>query len=357
MTALLEVEDLSVSFALQRGLFQRKARLRAVRGVSFELAAGEILGLVGESGSGKSTTGRALMRLVEPDGGKVRLRDTELTALSGRELRRHRRHIQMVFQDPYSSLDPSMVIAESVGEPLEVHEGLRGKARDDRVRDLLVRVGLSPRHLERYPYEFSGGQRQRLAIARALAVDPDVVVCDEAVSALDVSTQNQIINLLEELRAELGTSYLFISHDLSVVRQLAQRVAVMYLGRLVEEGPSQRLYAHPAHPYTEALLSAVPVPNPKVQRRRERIVLPGDPPDPSNPPGGCAFHPRCPYAMDICRSEVPEPTPVDGGGTVRCHLHTSGPALAGGSILELRSSTGPGRHRAAESGAATDTGS
>ncbi|MEU6262740.1 ABC transporter ATP-binding protein [Saccharopolyspora shandongensis] len=348
MTALLEVEDLSVSFPLQRGLFRRGARLRAVDGVSFEVAAGEILGLVGESGSGKSTTGRALMRLVEPDGGAVRLRGTELTTLGGRELRRHRRHIQMVFQDPYSSLDPSMVVAESVGEPLEVHEGLRGKARDERVRDLLVRVGLSPRHLERYPYEFSGGQRQRLAIARALAVDPDVVICDEAVSALDVSTQNQIINLLEELRAELGTSYLFISHDLSVVRQLAQRVAVMYLGRLVEEGPSQRLYTHPAHPYTEALLSAVPVPNPGVQRRRERIVLPGDPPDPTDPPGGCTFHPRCPYVMDVCRSVVPEPTPVDGGGTVRCHLHTSGPVLAGGSVLELR---------AAESGAATDTGS
>ncbi|MCI2416404.1 ATP-binding cassette domain-containing protein [Saccharopolyspora sp. K220] len=350
MTALLEVEDLSVSFALRRGFFQRERRLRAVDGVSFELAAGEILGLVGESGSGKSTTGRALLRLVEPDRGTVRLRETELTALSGQELRRHRRRIQMVFQDPYSSLDPSMVIAESVGEPLEVHEGLRGKERDDRVRDLLVRVGLSARHLERYPYEFSGGQRQRLAIARALAVDPDVVICDEAVSALDVSTQNQIINLLEELRAELGTSYLFISHDLAVVRQLAQRVAVMYLGRLVEDGPAQRIYPHPAHPYTEALLSAVPVPNPKVQRQRERIVLPGDPPDPTNPPDGCAFHPRCPYAMDICRVEVPQPTPVDGGGTVRCHLHTSGPTLAGGSVIDLRPAAGPVRPRTSESG-------
>ncbi|GAA4880748.1 MULTISPECIES: ABC transporter ATP-binding protein [Saccharopolyspora] len=333
---VLAVDALSVSFPVKRGLFRRPDRLRAVDDVSFELAPGEVLGLVGESGSGKSTTGRALMRLVEPDAGSVRLREVELTELSGEQMRRHRRHIQMVFQDPYSSLDPSMVIAESVGEPLEVHEGLRGRQRDERVRELLVRVGLSARHLERYPYEFSGGQRQRLAIARALAVDPAVVVCDEAVSALDVSTQNQIINLLERLRGELGTSYLFISHDLSVVRRLAQRVAVMYLGRLVEDGPSERLYSRPAHPYTEALLSAVPVPDPVAQRRRERIVLPGDPPDPTDPPRGCPFHPRCPYAMDVCREETPAPTPVDGGGRVRCHLHTAGPVLAGGSVLELR---------------------
>lgn len=336
---VLAVDALSVSFPVKRGLFRRPDRLRAVDDVSFELAPGEVLGLVGESGSGKSTTGRALMRLVEPDAGSVRLREIELTELSGEQMRRHRRHIQMVFQDPYSSLDPSMVIAESVGEPLEVHEGLRGRLRDERVRELLVRVGLSARHLERYPYEFSGGQRQRLAIARALAVDPAVVVCDEAVSALDVSTQNQIINLLERLRGELGTSYLFISHDLSVVRRLAQRVAVMYLGRLVEDGPSERLYSRPAHPYTEALLSAVPVPDPVAQRRRERIVLPGDPPDPTAPPRGCPFHPRCPYAMDVCREETPAPTPVDGGGRVRCHLHTAGPVLAGGSVLELRPAT------------------
>lgn len=331
---LLEVEGLSVTFSIRQSL-RRTVPLHAVDDVSFTLDRGEVLGLVGESGSGKSTTARALLRLVEPDAGSVRLDGTELTGLGATEMRQLRRRIQMVFQDPYSSLDPSMVVAESVGEPLEVHEGLKGAARDERVRDLLARVGLSPRHVERYPYEFSGGQRQRLAIARAIAVDPDVVVCDEAVSALDVSTQNQIIKLLDGLRHQLGTSYLFISHDLAVVRQLAQRVAVMYLGGLVESGPSARVYGRPAHPYTAALLSAVPVPDPTRQRSRRRMLLRGDLPDPTAVPTGCAFHPRCPHAMDICAVEAPAPTEVPDGGTVRCHLHTEGPRLAGATVLDL----------------------
>jgi oligopeptide/dipeptide ABC transporter ATP-binding protein len=236
-----------------------------------------------------------------------------------------RRQMQMVFQDPYSSLDPSAVVADIVGEPLRVHEGLKGKARDERVRELLRLVGLSPRYTERYPYEFSGGQRQRLAIARAIALNPSLIVLDEAVSALDVSTQNQILELLERLRDELGVAYLFISHNLSVIRWLADRTAVMYLGRIVEEGPTERVYSEPAHPYTESLLSAVPVPDPLVQRHRRRIILSGDIPDPLHPPSGCRFRTRCPHAMEICAEVDPVHTELPGGGWVACHLHTTHP--------------------------------
>jgi peptide/nickel transport system ATP-binding protein len=332
--AVLEVENLSVTFKIRRGLFN-KVPLRAVNDVSFHIGERETLGLVGESGSGKSTTGRAVLRLIDADSGTVRLDGKDVLGASKGKVRELRRDMQMVFQDPYSSLDPSMVVAESIGEPLDVHEGLRGKARNDRVRELLHHVGLADHHLQRYPYEFSGGQRQRIAIARAIAVNPRLLVCDEAVSALDVSTQNQIINLLEDLQEEFGISYLFIAHDLAVVRHLSQRVAVMYLGSLVETGPSRRIYEHPAHPYTEALLSAVPIPVPWVQRNRQRIILPGDLPDPTNPPPGCPFHTRCPYVMDVCSEVVPEHTPVDGGGTVACHLQTTGPVLAGGSVTEV----------------------
>lgn len=331
---VLEVEHLSVTFQVRRGIM-RKVPLRAVNDVSFSIGAGETLGLVGESGSGKSTTGRALLRLIEPDTGSVRLDGESVTDVPKRELRRLRREMQMVFQDPYSSLDPSMVIAESIAEPLEVHTDLNRRARTERVRELLAQVGLAEYHMQRYPYEFSGGQRQRIAIARAIAVNPRLLVCDEAVSALDVSTQNQIINLLEDLQSELGLSFLFIAHDLAVVRHLAQRTAVMYLGRLVETGPSSRIFEQPAHPYSEALVAAVPVPVPWVQRNRERIILPGDLPDPTSPPPGCAFHTRCHYTMEICRHEVPEHTPVNGGGTVACHLQTSGPKLAGASLAEV----------------------
>ncbi|MBE9375202.1 ABC transporter ATP-binding protein [Saccharopolyspora sp. HNM0983] len=346
--AVLRAENLSVSFPIPRGALRRTGRLTAVSEVSLALAPGEVLGLVGESGSGKSTTGRALLRLVEPDSGTILLRGTDFTALRGDRLRRARRHVQMVFQDPYSSLDPSMVVAESLGEPLHVHERLTRAQRHERVRELLRLVGLAPQHLERYPYEFSGGQRQRLAIARALATGPDVLVCDEAVSALDVSTQNQIINLLERLRTDLGTAYLFISHDLSVLRRLAQRVAVMYLGGIVEQGPAERVYTAPAHPYTRALLSAVPVPDP-AHRDRHRTIPAGDPPDPAAPPGGCPFHPRCAFAMDVCRTERPAETPVLGGGTVRCHLHTSGPGLGGNPLPDPDAALDPTGPPGAES--------
>jgi peptide/nickel transport system ATP-binding protein len=330
---VLDVDHLTVTF--RSGGFLRPTRVvRAVDDVGFALDERETLGLVGESGSGKSTTGRAILRLVKADAGHVVVAGKDITEMGRRELRQARRDMQMVFQDPYSSLDPSMVVGDSVGEPLEVYEGLRGKERDRRVTELLEVVGLSRHHVERYPYEFSGGQRQRIAIARAIALNPKLVVCDEAVSALDVSTRNQIINLLERLRDEFGMAYLFIAHDLSVVRHISQRVAVMYLGRLVELGPTARVYERAAHPYTEALLSAIPVPNPKRARTQQRLVLEGDIPDPAAVPPGCAFHTRCPYVMDVCREVVPQPTLVDGGGTVACHLQTSGPTLRGAPLVE-----------------------
>ncbi|WP_219416196.1 ABC transporter ATP-binding protein [Pseudonocardia nigra] len=317
-----EVEDLHVEFRLRRGLLGGTVPLRAVRAVDLRIGERETVGLVGESGSGKSTTGRAMLRLVEPTRGRIRLDGLDITRLRGAELRGVRRKMQMVFQDPYSSLDPAMVIAESIGEPLDTHENLTRAERTRRIEELLEHVNLSRRHLNRYPYEFSGGQRQRIAIARAIALNPRLLVCDEAVSALDVSTQNQILNLLEDIQAEFGLSYLFIAHDLAVVRHIAHRVAVMYLGEIVETGPTERLFARPAHPYTEALLSAVPIPSPRRQRERERIVLTGEVPDAAHPPAGCAFHTRCPYVMDVCREIAPPPTPVEGGGTVRCHLRS-----------------------------------
>ena len=339
---VVEVEDLHVVFRSKRRLFGHRTEVHAVNGVTFSIGRGETLGLVGESGSGKSTTGRALTRLIEPDSGTVRLKGEDITRVPHRQLRPLRRHMQVVFQNPYSSLDPSMVVADSIGEPLFVHEGLSGKARDARVRELLHQVGLADHHLQRYPYEFSGGQRQRVAIARAISVNPSLVVLDEAVSALDVSTQHQIIELMEQLREDLGLAYLFIAHDLAVVRHISHRVAVMYLGHLVDVGPRNRIFASPAHPYTESLLSAVPVPDPVRQRERRRIVLAGDLPDPTNMPTGCPFHTRCPYVMDICRQEMPAMTPVEGGGEVACHLHTTGPVLAGRSVREAPLPEGAG---------------
>ena len=334
-TPILTVRDLRVSFKGRA----RGTRVHAVNGVSFDVAGGETLGLVGESGSGKSTVGRAISRLIPVDAGSVVLDGREILTLAKKELRGARKDVQMVFQDPYSSMNPSMVVADIIGEPLEVQAGLKGTARDSRVSELLEAVGLSARHRERYPYEFSGGQRQRIAIARALANRPKVVILDEAVSALDVSTQNQIINLLEDLQHEMGVSFLFIAHDLAVVRHIAQRTVVLYLGKIMEDGPSERLFTGPAHPYTEALLSAVPVPNPVVQAQRKRIVLAGEPPDPTRMPAGCPFAARCSYAMDVCREQMPELTPVQGGGSVACHLHTSGPTLAGGPLAALRPAT------------------
>ncbi|MFP5069853.1 ABC transporter ATP-binding protein [Pseudonocardia nantongensis] len=326
--ALLELEDLHVRFG-SPGLRGRGRVLRAVNGVTLSIGRGRTLGLVGESGSGKSTLGRAVLRLVPVHAGRVRLGGRELTGLRGRELRAARRDMQMVFQDPYSSLDPSSLVGDSIAEPVREHEGLSRRDAEVRVRELLEVVGLPGGHADRYPHEFSGGQRQRVAIARAVALNPSLVVCDEAVSALDVSTQNQVINLLEELRSRFGLSYLFIAHDLAVVRHIAHEVAVMYLGNVVETGPTDRVYDSPAHPYTQALLSAIPASHPRRAGTGTRMLLSGDLPDPANPPAGCAFVTRCPFAMDVCREVPPAMTPVDGGGEVACHLQTTGPVLAG----------------------------
>ena len=316
---VLTVTDLSVTFRSKR-MFQPPRVVKAVNHVSFDLAARETLAIVGESGSGKSTVARAIMGLAPAESGDVTIMGERLSARRGKGLRDLRRNVQMVFQDPYSSLNPSMTILESVAEPLDVHLRLGKRERAQRVGDLLELVGLSARHASRYPHEFSGGQRQRIAIARAVAVDPRIVICDEAVSALDVSTQNQIVGLLRELRDRLGTAFLFISHDLAVVRHLADRVAVMYFGQVVESGPVAEVFESPQHPYTQALLSAVPIPDPVVQRERERIVLVGEMPDVSAPPTGCAFNPRCQYAMDVCRAEAPPSVQVAGGAQASCHL-------------------------------------
>jgi peptide/nickel transport system ATP-binding protein len=324
---MLEIKDLHVSFR-GAGRFGRGPTVKAVDGVSLHIDRGETLGLVGESGSGKSTTGRAVLRLVPVESGEIRVDGHDVTRHRGAQLRRLRRQMQMVFQDPYSSLDPSAPVGASIAEPLRVHEKLSKQAMRERVAALLDLVGLRPSHAERYPYEFSGGQRQRVAIARALALHPRLIVCDEAVSALDVSTRNQVITLLEDLRDRFGLSYLFIAHDLAVVRHISHRVAVMYLGRIVETGPVERVYEQPAHPYTQALLSAIPVSDPE-QKHVKRIVLAGDVPDPAAPPPGCPFHTRCAHAMEICSRVVPEPTPIAGGGTAASHLQTSGLALGG----------------------------
>ena len=329
---VLTTKDMTVSFSVRRG--GQKTTVQAVRGVDIELFAGQSLGLVGESGSGKSTMARALMRLI-PSEGQVSLHGKDVSSLTAKEFRQERRRIQMVFQDPYSSLNPSITVGESIAEPLKVHTKMSSKERAERVAESLELVGLAPDYSERYPDEFSGGQRQRVAIARAIALRPDILVCDEAVSALDVSTQNQVINLLEDLRDRVGLSYLFISHDLGVVRHISDHVAVMYLGEVVEEGPVDRIFSSAAHPYTQVLLSAVPVPDPEVQRHREVITLIGDIPDPTNPPAGCAFSARCPLALPMCSSTPPPAVKIPGGGTARCHLHLDGPKLAGRPVLDL----------------------
>jgi peptide/nickel transport system ATP-binding protein len=331
---LLAVRDLRVVFRVGGGLLAPKRDLVAVNGVSFDIAAGETLAVVGESGSGKSTIARAVMRLVDAQSGSVRLEGDELTALAGAALRQVRPKLQMVFQDPYSSLDPSKLIRDTVAEPLVVHGRLGGRDLERKVLALLEQVGLGAYHMNRYPYEFSGGQRQRIAIARAIALEPKLLVLDEAVSALDVSTQNQILNLLEDLRRERQIAYLFISHDLGVVQHIADRVAVTYLGRIVETGPTERLFSSCAHPYTQALLAAVPVPNPAQQRKRLYRPLAGDIPSPLAPPSGCPFHTRCPYVMEVCAARMPEHTPVVGGGTVACHLQAQGPGLQGNPLTE-----------------------
>jgi oligopeptide/dipeptide ABC transporter ATP-binding protein len=324
VTPILSVRGLHKTF-VGRGnaVGLNRPRVRAVDGVDLDLHEGETLGIVGESGSGKSTLGRCVLRLLKPDAGSVRFDGQELTALKGRQLRRTRKNMQMVFQDPYSSLDPRLTIGDLLAEPLRLHFRMSRRERDERVLELLDSVGLgSERYVRRYPSEFSGGQRQRISIARALAVQPRLIVCDEAVSALDVSTQAEIINLLKNIQRETGVAYLFISHDLSVVRHISHRIAVMYLGRVVETGPAELVHDEPRHPYSEALVSAVLVPDPATQRNRPRIVLTGDVPNPADPPSGCHFHPRCRYAVDVCRTTPPPTVEVRAGQTAVCHLAT-----------------------------------
>jgi len=305
--ALVSVTDMEVYFPVTAGLLvQRKvADVKAVDGVSFTVKKGETLGLVGESGCGKSTTGKAILQLNRPTAGSVEFEGTDLTQVKGRSLRQFRRRMQMIFQDPYASLNPRMSVGSIVSEPLTIH-GLAKGQRKERVEELLQTVGLNPYFSSRYPHEFSGGQRQRIGIARALAVEPEFIVCDEPVSALDVSIQAQIINLLQDLQEEFGLTYLFIAHDLSVVRHISDRVAVMYLGHIMEITDRDQIFENPLHPYTKALLSAVPIPDPALERERERIILTGDVPSPLAPPSGCVFHTRCPIVIDECKTETPE---------------------------------------------------
>jgi oligopeptide transport system ATP-binding protein len=317
---LLRIRELRKHFALSGGVFSREvARVHAVDGVSFDIAPGETLGLVGESGCGKSTTGRCILRLIEPTSGEIWFKGQNVTRLEGEALRKLRRDMQIIFQDPYASLNPRLTVGSIIGEALTIHGLVKSRRElEDRVVQLLETVGLQPDHSNRFPHEFSGGQRQRIGIARALAVEPKLIVCDEPVSALDVSIQAQVINLLEDLQSQFGLTYLFIAHDLSVVEHISSRVAVMYLGRVVEIASARSIYDNPLHPYTEALLSAVPIPDPKVKRKR--IVLQGDVPNPIRPPSGCHFHTRCPIAEARCSQEAPTLKSAGDGHWVSCHL-------------------------------------
>lgn len=318
---ILRVEDLKMYFPIRRGVFQRHVGdIKAVDGVNFNVRQGETLGLVGESGCGKTTTGRAIIRLYDPTGGHVYFEGNDMALLKGEELRKMRRRIQMIFQDPYASLNPRMSVESIVSEPLAVHNIVAGKERDEMVDHLLQTVGLNPNLKKRYPHEFSGGQRQRIGLARALALNPSLIVCDEPISALDVSIQAQVVNLLEDLQERLGLTYIFIAHDLSMVRHISDRVAVMYLGKIMELADRDTLYANPLHPYTQALLSAVPVPDPVIEETRKRILLEGDLPSPANPPKGCNFSTRCHVAKEICFEVEPEFIEVEPGHYCACHF-------------------------------------
>ncbi|HHP7244082.1 MAG TPA: ABC transporter ATP-binding protein [Elainellaceae cyanobacterium] len=322
-TSLMQVNDLQVYFPVFQGLILQRQTgwVKAVDGLTFDIRQGETLGLVGESGCGKSTTGRAILQLIRPTGGQVFFEDQDLTTIQGERLRQMRQRMQMIFQDPYASLNPRMTVGAIVGEPLEVFDLASGSAKQDRIHQLLEVVGLNPKFIHRYPHEFSGGQRQRVVIARALASNPDFIVCDEPIAALDVSIQAQVVNLMQTLQDEFGLTYLFIAHDLSVVRHISDRIAVMYLGKIVELADRLSLYENPLHPYTKALLSAVPIPDPVIEAKRERVILRGDVPSPTSPPKGCRFHTRCPIAVDECRQDPePEFREVGNGHYVACHL-------------------------------------
>ena len=313
---LLEVQHLQQFFPVKGKLFQ-KQYVQAVDDISFYIDKGETFGLVGESGCGKTTTGRTILRLYEPTGGKIIYDGTDVTTI---DFTPYRKKMQIVFQDPYASLDPRMTVGDIVGEPIDIHHlAANAKERNDRILSLLEQVGLNSEHANRYPHEFSGGQRQRIGIARALAVNPEFIVCDEPISALDVSIQAQVVNMFEDLQEKMGLTYLFIAHDLAIVKHISSRIGVMYLGKMVEMAPSDMLYANPIHPYTQSLLSAIPIPDPDQSRKRNRIVLEGDVPSPLNPPSGCRFRTRCPYATERCAQEVPEFKEYETGHFAACH--------------------------------------
>ncbi len=334
--AILSVRDLQMHFPLTQGIIIQKkvGAVRAVDGISFDVKKGETLGLVGESGCGKSTTGRTILQLNQATGGHIMFQNQEITHAKGDFLKNLRRQMTMIFQDPYASLNPRLTVANIVAEPLIIHKlAANSKERQERVEELLEQVGLSRYFVNRYPHEFSGGQRQRIGIARALAASPSFIVADEPVSALDVSIQAQIVNLLEDLQGRFGLTYLFVAHDLSVVRHISDRIAVMYLGKIVELADRDELYEHPAHPYTRALLSAVPIPDPKIEKQRIRIILSGDVPSPVNPPSGCRFHTRCPLAQPICKEQEPAFRDIGGGHRSACHFAED---VANGKAFEAK---------------------
>ncbi|MBN1039165.1 dipeptide ABC transporter ATP-binding protein [Clostridium botulinum] len=318
---ILEVKDLCKYFPASKGLFKGKSYVKAVDRVSFTINKGETLGLVGESGCGKTTTGRTILKLYNPTAGKIIFKGKDITDYSVKDMVPLRKDMQMIFQDPYASLDPRMTVGDIIGEAIDVHGLYKGEERNDRIRSLLTKVGLASDHINRYPHEFSGGQRQRIGIARALAVQPSLIICDEPISALDVSIQAQVINMLEELQEELGLTYLFIAHDLSMVKHISTHIGVMYLGRMVEKGESNAVYSESMHPYTQALLSAVPIPDPDETKNNQRIILEGDIPSPIDPPPGCRFQGRCRYAKPICSEIDPELKEVKPGHFVACHLY------------------------------------